>query len=73
MKTTEDWHPADIIAAIRKQGTNMSALSRASGLGTSTLANTLRNPWPKGEWIIADCLKIHPDQIINALERAYRG
>ncbi|MDT3533027.1 helix-turn-helix domain-containing protein [Cronobacter sakazakii] len=38
---TTDWHPADIIAALRKKGTSLAALSRASGLGSSTLANAL--------------------------------
>uniref|UniRef100_UPI00398C7A4F DNA-binding transcriptional regulator SfsB n=1 Tax=Salmonella enterica TaxID=28901 RepID=UPI00398C7A4F len=48
-----DWHPADIIAGLRKKGTSMSAESRRNGLSSSTLANALTRPWPKGEWIIA--------------------
>ncbi|CDH05999.1 transcriptional activator of maltose metabolism (fragment) [Xenorhabdus bovienii str. oregonense] len=27
------------------------------------LANTLSRPWPKGEWIIANYLEIHPSEI----------
>ncbi len=50
---TTDWHPADIVAALRKKGTSLAALSRASGLGSSTLANALTRPWPKGEYLIA--------------------
>ena len=34
-----DWHPADIIAALRKKGTSMAALSRQAGLCSTTLAN----------------------------------
>ncbi|TNH43625.1 hypothetical protein EP164_10725 [Photorhabdus luminescens subsp. sonorensis] len=30
---------------------------------TFTLANTLSRPWPKGEWIIANYLEIHPSGI----------
>ncbi|PWC15500.1 DNA-binding protein [Brenneria roseae subsp. roseae] len=58
-----DWHPADIIAALRKKGTTLAAVSRAAGLSSSTLANALSRPWPKGEWLIADALGIHPSEI----------
>ncbi|EKT60280.1 helix-turn-helix domain-containing protein [Providencia burhodogranariea] len=59
----EDWHPADIIAAIKKKGTSLSALSRSSGLNSSTLSNALSRRWPKGERIIADFLELQPSQI----------
>lgn len=59
----EDWHPAVIIAALRKRGTSLAALSRQSGLSSSTLANALSRPWPKGEWLIATALKVHPSEI----------
>lgn len=58
-----DWHPADIIAALRKRGTTLAAISRQAGLSSSTLANALSRPWPKGEWIIANYLGIHPSEI----------
>jgi lambda repressor-like predicted transcriptional regulator len=48
-----DWHPADIIAGLRKKGTSLAAESRRNGLSSSTLANALTRPWPKGELIIA--------------------
>ncbi|HGV6162209.1 TPA: helix-turn-helix domain-containing protein, partial [Escherichia coli] len=51
-----DWHPADIIAGLRKKGTSMAAESRRNGLSSSTLANALSRPWPKGEMIIAKAL-----------------
>ncbi|MBA4820889.1 helix-turn-helix domain-containing protein [Pantoea ananatis] len=60
---TEDWHPADIIAALRKRGTTLAALSRQSGLSSSTLANALSRPWPKGEWLIAEAINVHPSEI----------
>ncbi|MCD1125373.1 helix-turn-helix domain-containing protein [Jinshanibacter sp. LJY008] len=59
----EDWHSADIIAALRKRGTTLAALSRQSGLSSSTLANALVRPWPKGERLIADALEKHPSEI----------
>lgn len=58
-----DWHPADIIAALKKTGTTLAALSREAGLSSSTLSNTLIRPWPKGEWLIANKLDIHPSVI----------
>lgn len=58
-----DWHSADIIAALRKRGTTLAAISRYAGLSSSTLANALSRPWPKGEWIIANYLEIHPSEI----------
>lgn len=51
-----DWHPADIIAGLRKKGTTLAAVSRASGLASSTLANALTRHWPKGERLIACAL-----------------
>ncbi|MDC9607302.1 helix-turn-helix domain-containing protein [Xenorhabdus griffiniae] len=61
--TQQDWHPAEIICALRKRGTTLAALSRESGLSSSTLANTLSRPWPKGEFIIATCLELAPSEI----------
>lgn len=58
-----DWHPADIIAALRKKDTTLAAVSRKAGLSSSMLANALTRPWPKGEWLIAECLEIHPSEI----------
>ncbi|MCC8466484.1 helix-turn-helix domain-containing protein [Photorhabdus bodei] len=61
--TQNDWHQADIIAALRKRGTTLAALSRESGLSSSTLSNALILRWPKGERIIADRLGVHPSEI----------
>ncbi|GBO48501.1 helix-turn-helix domain-containing protein [Pectobacterium versatile] len=58
-----DWHPADIIASLKKRGTTMTALSRKAGLASSTLANTLVRHWPKGERLIADALNTQPEKI----------
>ena len=59
----QDWHPADIIASLRKKGTSLAALSRESGLASSTLANALTRHWPKGERLIAEALNTQPEQI----------
>ncbi|MBD2798082.1 helix-turn-helix domain-containing protein, partial [Xenorhabdus sp. 18] len=47
----------------RKRGTTLAAVSREAGLSSSTLANALSRPWPKGEWIIAERLELHPSEI----------
>lgn len=59
----KDWHTADIIAGLRKKGTSLAAVSRAAGLSSSTLANALTRPWPKGEYLIAEALGVHPSVV----------
>ncbi|NOI14795.1 helix-turn-helix domain-containing protein [Vibrio hepatarius] len=58
-----DLHRADIIAALKKKGISMSALSRENGLASTTLANALDRPWPKGERIIASALDMDPSEV----------
>lgn len=58
-----DLHPADIIAGLKKKGTSLAALSRESGLASSTLANALTRHWPKGERLIAEALETRPEAI----------
>ncbi|PLY36744.1 DNA-binding protein [Pectobacterium carotovorum] len=59
----QDWHPADIIAALKKRGTTLAAVSREAGLASSTLANALTKHWPKGEKLIAEALGVSPEEI----------
>ncbi len=59
----QDWHPADIIAALKKRGTSLAAVSRSAGLASSTLANALTKHWPKGEKLIAEALGGSPAEI----------
>jgi len=56
----KDWHKADILAAVRKVGLSMAALSRRHGLSDSTLSNALVRSWPRGERIIADAIGKEP-------------
>nr|WP_283258185.1 helix-turn-helix transcriptional regulator [Photorhabdus luminescens] len=58
-----DWHPADIIAGLKKRGTTLSAVSREAGLSASTLSNALHRSWPKGERLIATALDCEPYEI----------
>ncbi|HAS1292806.1 TPA: transcriptional regulator, partial [Enterobacter hormaechei] len=48
----QDWHPADILAALKKKKISMAGLSREHGLSSSTLQNALNKEWPRGELII---------------------
>ncbi|WP_347253693.1 cell morphology transcriptional regulator XreR2 [Leminorella grimontii] len=66
----QDWHPADIIAALKKRGTSLAAVSRNAGLASSTLANALMRRWPKGERLIAGALGVAPEDIWPS---RYRG
>ncbi|XBS69215.1 helix-turn-helix transcriptional regulator [Acerihabitans sp. KWT182] len=59
----KDWHKADIIAALRKKGTTLAALSRKAGLSSGTLGNAIIRPWPRGEYLIANELNVHPSAI----------
>lgn len=63
MNSKKDWHPADIIAVLKKKGTTLSALSRQSGYAPSTMANALVRPWTKGELIIANALGVEAKRI----------
>lgn len=56
----DDWHRADIIAAIHKTGTTLSALSQKNGLAVSSLSNVMYRRWPRGERIISTHLNIPP-------------
>lgn len=58
-----DWHSADIIAALKKRGTTLSAVSRKAGLASTTLTNALVRHWPKGERLIAEALDVTQEQI----------
>lgn len=61
--TEKDWHTADIIAALRKRGTNLAKVSREAGLASNTLTNALTRSWPRGEWLIAIAIGVHPSII----------
>ena len=63
MMEKQDMHSADIIAAIKKRKGSLAAISREAGLSSGTLANALKKPWPKGEFIIATALDMHPSEI----------
>ena len=62
-KQPTDWHDADIIAGLKKAGTNMSALSVANGYTRNGLRNALYRKYPKAERIIAGAIGVNPEDI----------
>ncbi len=59
-KAAQDWHRADVVAALHKKGWSLRELSRQSGLSAGTLKSALDKPYPKAEGIIAKALGIDP-------------
>lgn len=62
-KPAEDWHRADIVAAVRKAGWSLRKLSIGADLSPSALNNALDRPWPKAEKIIAAAIGVEPEII----------
>ena len=60
---TSDWHPADVLAALKKRGHTLSALSSAHGYHPTAAGKALRRPWPALEHIIATELGMPPSAI----------
>lgn len=62
--TPEDWHRADVVAALRKAGWSIRRLSMHHGYSDpSTLSTALDRRWPKGQQLIADAIGIQPEVI----------
>lgn len=60
----KDWHHADIIAALKKQGTSLTQVAKNAGYtNTGTLWNALARKWPKGERLIANAIGVSPTEI----------
>lgn len=58
-----DWHRADVVAALHKNGWSLRSLSRHSGLSDSTLKTALDRPYRKAETIIATAIGVAPEDI----------
>lgn len=62
-KKQQNWHNADIIAALHKKGFSLRQLSIRSGLNPTTLRSALDRPYPKAEKIIAKALGLSVSDI----------
>lgn len=60
---SENWHQADIVAALRKAGWSLRRLSKHHGYNPTVLSNALNRDWPKGERIIAEAIGVDPATI----------
>jgi Ner family transcriptional regulator len=60
---TQDWHRADIKAALEKRGLSLARLARLNGYARSSTVMALHHPWPKMERIIAGAIGTPPQQI----------
>jgi Ner family transcriptional regulator len=58
-----DWHPADVLAALKKRGKTLSGLSRANGYHATAAGKALKKPWPALEKLIATELGLRPADI----------
>jgi Ner family transcriptional regulator len=59
----EDWHPADVLAALKKRGHSLAGLSVANGYHPTAAGKALKQPWPALEQIIAAALALTPQEI----------
>lgn len=60
---TLDWHPADVLAALKKRGKTLSGISAAHGYHATAAGKALKQPWPAMEAIIATALGLLPHEI----------
>lgn len=58
-----DWHPADVLAALKKRGLSLAGLSIAHGYHPTAAGKALKRPWPALEAIIARELGLAPQRI----------
>lgn len=59
----QDWHRADIKAALEKAGWTLRRLAIARGYAPGVLRNPLDRPWPAGERVIAEAIGKTPQAI----------
>lgn len=59
----EDWHKADIVAALHKRGYSLRQLSVAQGFAPTSLSNVLHRQVPSWQKIIADVIGVSPLEI----------
>lgn len=60
----QDWHPAQIVAALRMAGYSFRQLAILNGYGNpNSLTTVLHRPYPLAEALVAEVLGIKPDEI----------
>ncbi|OFC71779.1 helix-turn-helix domain-containing protein [Alteromonas confluentis] len=61
--SNQDWHPADIVAAVRKLGITLKDLSIQNGLPERACQVALHRAYTRPETVIANALGCHPKEI----------
>lgn len=56
-----DWHPADVVAALRKRGVSLRQLAAQNDY--SHIQRVLTSPWLAAEQIVARALGVKPEAI----------
>lgn len=57
----QDWHPADIKAALHKKNITLAGIAEAYGMNSSSsLSSTFSRSYPLNEKRIADAVGVHP-------------
>jgi len=58
-----DWHPADVVAAVRKAGWTLRRLSVHHGYHPASLQSALHRRWPRAQALIAEAIGREPAEI----------
>lgn len=58
-----DWHPADVLAALKKRGHSLARLSMTNGYHATAAGKALKRSWPALEAVIAEAIGMKPEQI----------
>lgn len=75
----DDWHPADVLAALKKRGNSLAALSVANGYHPTAAGKALKRRWPALEALIADAIGVPAHDIwpsrydVNGLSQGRMG
>jgi Ner family transcriptional regulator len=59
----QDWHPADVLAALKKRGKTLAGISKANGYHATAAGKALKQPWPAMEAVIAAAIGLAPEEI----------
>lgn len=63
-KTAEqDWHRADILAELKKNGWSLRSLAAQGNVSYNTLKTVLDKPYPKMERLVANAIGVAPEVI----------
>jgi Ner family transcriptional regulator len=58
-----DWHPADVLAALKKRGQSLAGLSVSNGYHPTAAGKALKQPWPAMEQLLAAAIGVAPQDI----------